>query len=205
MGLANIQFMKSFKYVVTLTMAIAGLTTHANATPITYRYIGADFTSGTGPAGFTTSDNIIASFTVNNLLAPSMTFDLMSIGATMATISNGVYTLPLSGGALITTDASGNIVGWDFNEQETLADLSIVRLESFRDGAFGGDAAHQFLLDETSHDAFNSVSGTWRSGPATVPDQDATLTLICLALVMLRGFKFAQHKSVMASCSFSAQ
>ena len=131
----------------------------------------------------------------------------MSIGATMATISNGVYTLPLSGGALITTDASGNIVGWDIlNEQETLADLSIVRLESSRDGAFGGDAAHQFLLDETSHDAFNSVSGRLEiRTQATVPHQDATLTLICLALVMLRGLKFAQHKSVMASCSFSAR
>ncbi len=152
-------------------MAIAGLTTHADATPITYSYIGADFTFGTGPAGFTTSDNIIASFTVNNLLAPSMTFNLTSIGATMATISNGVYTLPLGG--IVTTD--------------------------------GGDAAHKFLLDETSFDAFNSVSGTWSSGPATVPDQGATLTLICLALVTLLGFKYAQHKSVTASCSFPAQ
>ena len=195
--------MKSFKYIATLTMAIAGLTTHADATPITYSYIGADFTFGTGPAGFTTSDNIIASFTVNNLLAPSMTFNLTSIGATMATISNGVYTLPLGG--IVTTDASGNIVGWDFNEQETLPDLSIVRLESFRDGAFGGDAAHKFLLDETSFDAFNSVSGTWSLGPATVPDQGATLTLICLAVVTLLGFKYAQHKSVTASCSFPAQ
>jgi hypothetical protein len=191
---ANFPSMKSFKYVATLTIAIAGLTAHADATPITYSYIGADFTSGTGPAGFTTSDNITASFTVNNLLAPSMTFNLALIGATMATISNGVYTLPLNGG-IVTTDASGNIVGWDFSVDELLADLSIVRLESFRDGAFGGDDAHKFLLDETERFAFNSVSGTWSSGPATVPDQGATLTLICLALVMLLGFKYAQHKS----------
>jgi hypothetical protein len=132
---------------------------------------------------------------VNNLLAPSMTFNLASIGATSATISNGVYTLPLIGG-IVTTDASGNIVGWDFSVDELLADLSIVRLESFRDGAFGGDDAHKFLLDETERFAFNSVSGTWSSGPATVPDQGATLTLICLALVMLLGFKYAQHKSI---------
>jgi len=196
--------MKSFKYVATLTMAIAGLTTHADATPITYSYIGTDFTSGTGPAGFTTSDNIIASFTVNNLLAPSMTFNLTSIGAIMATISNGVYTLPL-GGAMITTDAFGNIAVWEFNSQELQPDLSIVRLQSFRDGAFGSDEAHQFLLDMTQNQAFTFVSGTWSSGPATVPDQGATLTLICLVLVTLLGFKYAQHKSVTASCSFPAQ
>jgi hypothetical protein len=175
--LANFPFMKSFKYVATLTMAIAGLTTHADATPITYSYIGADFTSGTGPAGFTTSDNIIASFTVNNLLAPSMTFNLTSIGATMAIISNGVYTLSLGG--IVTTDVSGNIVGWDFIEDELLPDLSIVRLDSFRDGAFGGDAAHKFLLDETSRDAFNFVSGNleFRTSERSRPRCDTYLDL----------------------------
>jgi hypothetical protein len=192
--------MKSFKYVATLTMAIAGLTTHVDATPITYSYIGANFTSVSGPAraGFTTSDNITASFTVNNLLAPNMTFTLTSIGATMATISNGVDTLGLGG--IVTTDASGNIVGWDFNEQTPPA-LDIVRLTSFRDevSGSGGDSAEFFTIPETGDIlAFNSVSGTWSSGPASVPDQGATLTLICLALATLLGFKYAQHKSVTA-------
>jgi hypothetical protein len=200
--LTNFPFMKSLKYVATLTMAIAGLTTHVDATPITYSYIGADFTFGTGPAGFTTSDNIIASFTVNNLLAPSMTFDLTSIGATMKSISNGVYTLQDLLG-FVTTDASGNIVSWGLTDEELVSGLALVRLESVDDINIGvGDSARRFNLDETANEAFNGVSGTWSSGPATVPDQGATLTLIWLALVTLVGFKYAQHKSVTASCSF---
>jgi VPDSG-CTERM motif len=176
--------MKSFKYIATLTLAIAGLTTHVDAIPITYSYIGANFTSVFGPtrAGFTTSDNITASFTVNNFLAPSMTFTLTSIGATMATISNGVYTLGLGG--IVTTDASGNIAGWDFNEQTPPA-IDIVRLTSFRDEVSGiaGDSAEFFTIPETGDvGAFNSVSGTWSSGPASVPDEGATLALLGVAL-----------------------
>jgi hypothetical protein len=196
--LTNFPFMKSFKYIATLTIAIAGLATHATATPITFSYVGANFTSVFGPtrAGFTTSDNITASFTVNNPLPLNMTFDLTSIGATNASISNGVFTLILDG--IITTDASGNIVGWDFDEQTPPA-LDIVRLTSFRDEVFGsgGDSAEFFTVPETDDSgAFNFVSGTWSSGPAGVPDQGATITLICLALVTLLGFKYAQHKSV---------
>ena len=66
-----------------------------------------------------------------------MTFDLASIGASMSIISNGVYKLPVLGGT-VTTNAFGNIVGWDLNAQETLPDLSIVRLESFWNGTLGG-------------------------------------------------------------------
>ena len=58
---------------------------------------GANFTFGTEPAGFTNNDNITASFTVNKPLAADMNFALTSIGATNAIISNGVYTLPLTG------------------------------------------------------------------------------------------------------------
>jgi hypothetical protein len=106
-----------------------------------------------------------------------MTFNLTSIGATMATISNGVYILSLGG--IVTTDVSGNIVGWDFIEDELLPDLSIVRLDSFRDGAFGGDAAHKFLLDETSRDAFNFVSGNleFRTSERSRPRCDTYLDL----------------------------
>ena len=57
-----------------------------------------------------------------------MAFDLTLIGATNATISNGVYTLPLiepfdNGGI---TDASGNIVYWIFNCCETVAGSEVV-------------------------------------------------------------------------------
>ena len=64
--------MKRFKYIATLTLAVAGLATQADAIPVTYFYAGANFTFGTGPVGFTTSDNITAIFTVNNFLAPNM-------------------------------------------------------------------------------------------------------------------------------------
>jgi len=195
--------MKSFKYIATLTIAIAGLATHVTATPITFSYVGANFTSVFGPTrpGFTTSDNITASFTVNNPLPLNMTFDLTSIGATNASISNGVFTIILGG--IVTTDASGNIVGWDFNVQTPPA-LNIVRLISFRDevSGNGGDEADFFTIPETDDVmAFNSVSGIWSSGPASVPDEGATLSMIFLALITLLGFNYATPKSVPASRS----
>jgi hypothetical protein len=187
--------MKSFKYIATLALAVTGLTTQADAIPMTYSYIGANFTFGTGPAGFTTSDNITASFTVNNPLAPNMTFNLPSIGATMRTISNGVFTLHDFLG-FVTTDASGNIVSWGLTDEELQPDVSLVRLESTNDiNLFVGDSAQQFLLNEMENQAFNSVSGTWSFGPAGVPDGGATLSLICLALVALLGFKYAGLQS----------
>jgi hypothetical protein len=173
--------MKTFKYIATLTLAIAGLTAHVDAIPITYSYTGNNFTSGTGQSGFSINDNITASFTVNNPLAPNMTFNLTSIGATMATISNGVFTLPFLGG-LVTTNAFGSIVEWAFGVDQLQPDLSIVRLESVNFGGIGTeDDAHQFFLDESSFDASNGVPGTWSSGPATVPDEGATLALLGLA------------------------
>jgi hypothetical protein len=176
--------MKSCKYIATLALAVTGLATHATATPITFSYVGANFTDVFGPtrAGFTTSDNITASFTVNNPLPLDMTFDLTSIGASNASISNGVFTLILDG--IVTTDASGNIVGWDFNVQTPPA-VDIVRLSSFRDEVSGiaGDSAEFFTIPETDDVlAFNSVSGIWSSGPASVPDEGATLALLGLAL-----------------------
>ena len=81
--------MKSFKYIATLAVAAAGLATQADAIPITYSYTGANFTFGTGP-GFTTNDNITASFTVDKPLPPNMAFDLTLIGRPMlplATVS----------------------------------------------------------------------------------------------------------------------
>jgi VPDSG-CTERM motif len=171
----------STKKLAILTLAIAGLATHADAIPITYSYVGANFTFGTGQPGFSTSDNITASFTVSNPLAPSMTFNLANIGATMRTISNGVFTFSLTGGN-VTTDTSGNIVGWSLFEEELQPDFSIVDLESFWDGAIGGDDAHQFLADQTSFDAGNTVPGIWSLGPASVPDGGATLALVGLAL-----------------------
>jgi VPDSG-CTERM motif len=175
--------MKRFKYIATLTLAIAALTTHADATPITYSYVGANFTSGTGPAGFTTSDNITASFTVNNLLAPNMTFDLTSIGATMRTISNGVYTLECLG--FVTTDASGNIVSWGLTREDLVSGGALVRLESVNDINLGiGDLARRFNLDMTQNAASNGVSGNWSSGPS-VPDAGPTVMLLGVALTGL--------------------
>jgi hypothetical protein len=191
--------MKSFKYVATLTVAIAGLTTHADATPITYRYIGNDFTVASGEPGFTTNDNITASFTVSGPLAPSMTFDLISIGATMATISNGVNTLPVIVG-MVTTDASGNIVAWALTTgDQLLPDGSLLILESDNDSAVGVEdlAVENRLVEPLTFSGFVvNDPGMWSSGPATVPDQASTLALLCLALVTLLGFKYAQHKSV---------
>jgi hypothetical protein len=205
--LTNFLCMKSFKYIATLTMAIAGLTTHVDATPITYSYIGANFTStDTAQPGFSTNDNLTARFTVNNLLAPSMTFNLTSIGATMATISNGVFTLSLNGlFETVTTDASGNIVAWGLNAGAELPDSSLLDFSSVRIGAIVGDDAHEFLPDGSSFNASTTIPGTWSSGPAGVPDQGATITLICLALVTLLGFKYAQLKSVPAKLLFPEQ
>jgi hypothetical protein len=132
-----------------------------------------------------------------------MAFDLTLIGATNATISNGVYTLPLiepfdNGGI---TDASGNIVYWIFNCCETVAG-SEVALSTWNAPDYLGvqDSAFRHNLDGTVNEANNrDVPGTWSSGPATVPDQGATLTLICLALVTLLGFKYAQGPNDFAS------
>lgn len=172
--------MKTLKHTVIIALAIAGLRTHASATLITYSYIGNDFTFGTGQPGFTTNDNITASFTVNGPLAPSMTFDLISIGATMTMISNGPFTIPLGFGDTVTTDASGNIVEWSLADGANLPDGSLLHLETLN-GTFVDDLAVVNLLDGTAYLAFvNDDPGIWSSGPATVPDQASTLALLCV-------------------------
>ena len=184
--------MKSIKYIATLTLAVAGLATQADAIPTTYSYVGSNFTFfATGQPGFSINDHITASFTVNNPLAPNMTFNLDNIGATMRTISNGVFSIPFLGG-MVATNAFGSIAEWGFTVDQLQPDLSIVRLDT----ANIQDAAHQFFLDSSSFDAFSDVPGTWSSGPASVPDEGATLALICLALITLLGFKYAERKAV---------
>ena len=97
-------------------------------------------------------------FTVDKPLPPNMAFDLTLIGATNATISNGVYTLPLiepfdNGGI---TDASGNIVYWIFNCCETVAG-SEVALSTWNAPDYLGvqDSAFRHNLDGTVNEANN--------------------------------------------------
>ena len=124
----NMAFSRKLLLSVLVLCAANGRTAWGNA--ITYSYGSPDFTAFVGPTGLSTSTVVSASVTYNNPLSPNLT-DCGNLGSGCTTSGNVLADLPsswvFSDGvtqwtpadsdfrvAEVDTNASGNIVGWEF-------------------------------------------------------------------------------------------
>jgi hypothetical protein len=182
---------------LSLTVSVAvcslvqiGLVPSARADSITYRYVGQKFDEFSGHPQATCPPNcrITGSITLPNPLPPSSKTTLPA--GTMFSFSDGVSTItnftasPTSSPIVITTNAAGEINGWD------------IMLNTDGTPAERVDITTRFIEGKSTLDSFfgpgttaNSKDASIRSSPGTwTTPEPASLILLTSGLVGLSGF-----------------